>query len=101
MSTPRIEPVNMIKTVGLLGVPESFAKLYPMPRSTAVSYVVTMKFAKETQAMLFFLNASSSPVHLFKTKTNCESSKRASTFEGKADSSEKHSGGSDARNGAG
>lgn len=98
MSTPRIELVNMIKTVGLLGVPESFARLYPMPRSTAVSYVVTMEFAKETQAMLFFLNASSSPVHMF--RINCESSKRASTFEGKADSCEKHSGGSDARNGA-
>ena len=99
MSTPRIELVNMIKTVGLLGFPESFARLYPMPRSTAVSCVVTMESAKEIQAMSFPLNASSSTVHMF--RPNCESSKRASTFEGKADLSEKYSGGSDARNGAG
>lgn len=64
----------------LLDFSESFARLHAVPRSTAVSYVVTMESAKEIQAMLFFLNASSSPLHMF--RTNCESSKRASTFDG-------------------
>ena len=98
MSTHRIELANMIKTVCLLGVPELCLRLYPMPKSTVVSYLVTMKSTKDTQTFLSFLNASSSPVHM--VRKNFESSKRASTFEEKADSSGKYSGGSNARDGA-
>ena len=95
----RTELVNMIKIVRLWGFPDLYARVYPLPKTAVSHCFVTIDVARDPQALLFFLKASSSPVHM--NRKTLKSMNIASTLEENANTSGKCSGCSDARNGDG